>query len=92
MSGSASAFAILHLARKLSRLESVDEVAETCSRLSDDELMLASVYMGELQDMAREARVEAECRENRLLVFCVAMHDALRMRGVLGGDDDPRED
>ena len=73
-------------------MESVDDVAEACSRLPDDKLMLASAYMGELQDMARDARIEAECRENRLLAFCAAMHDDLRRRGILGGDDDPRED
>ena len=92
MSVGIGTFATLHLTRMLSNMECVGEVADACSRMSDDELLLARVEMGELQLSAMEVRVEAETRENKLLVFCAAMDDALRQRGILEGDDDPGDD
>ena len=79
-------------AHRMSRMATATDVQLACDELSDRELTWTRMVMDSMYDGAVMARREAESLETRLVVFCAAIDEVLRRRGVLGGDDDPGDD
>ena len=74
--------------RKIAGMQSATDVQRACEALTDGELMWARCSLEDMHHGATKARQEAESYEVKLAVFCHAMDEVLRRRGILEGDAD----